>query len=236
MVVAADAAVMVAATAVPDTRLNGSSLVSCETAGVTEISTSHCARLLGSAAAVLLFGMGPLLGQTPVARRKILTPEQVQFQAQAAQWRQRRNTLRDQAQAALDAEVAREKTGDCPDATSTVGEEECLGAEIAKTKENYATFAGAIRAMLASPYPTMPGQQPVTGPTGTPPTASENVVEFDRLEAESKLYREHAVAAAHNQFKGGTEAPVFADEAEQKLLRLHFQEMAFVYGEELSNH
>jgi hypothetical protein len=90
--------------------------------------------------------------------------------------------------------------------------------------------------MLSLSYPTMPGALPTLGPTGTPPTAAESVAEFDRLEAESSQYRQHAVTAAYNQFKGGSEAPVFAQEAEQRLLRLHLQALAFVYGELLSNH
>ena len=107
--------------------------------------------------------------------------------------------------------------------------------EITKTQSNYTAFAGSIRAMLALAYPTMPGQQPVSGPTGTPPSASERVAEFDRLEAQSKRYREDAARAAYNQYKGGTEAPVFASEAEQRLLRLHLQELAFIYEAELAN-
>lgn len=132
--------------------------------------------------------------------------------------------------------MARGKVGDCPNADTTFGSEECLGKEIAKSQANYDAFARAIRAMLALPDPTMPGQQQLFWINGTPPTASENVAEFDRLEAESKRYREHAATAAYNQYKGGSLAPVSALEAEQRLLRLHLKEMAFIYGEELSNH
>lgn len=146
----------------------------------------------------------------------------------------RRNELRAAAQTALNAEMSREKTGDCPDATTTRAQEECLGAEMRKTEADYAAFAGAIRAMLGLSYST--STQPVSGPTGTPLTPEQRVAEFDRLEAESKAYREMAAKAAFDQYKGGTLAPVFSLEAAQKLLRLHLQEMAFLYGEELSNH
>lgn len=147
-----------------------------------------------------------------------------------------RNELRITAQKALDAEMAREKTGDCPDATTTRAQEECLSAEIRKTEANYSAFAEAIRAMLGLSYATKPGEQPISGPTGMPLTAEQRVAEFDRLEAASKAYRETAAKAAYGQFKGGTLAPVFSLEATLKLLRLHLQEMAFVYGNELSNH
>ncbi len=124
---------------------------------------------------------------------------------------------------------------DCPNADTTLAAEQCLAAEIAKTQSNYAAFAGSIRAILALAYPTMPGQQPVSGPSGTPPSAGDRVAEFDRLEAESKRYREDAGTAAYNQYKGGTAAPVFEAETEQRLLRLHLQEMAFIYEAELSD-
>jgi hypothetical protein len=149
---------------------------------------------------------------------------------------QRRNELRAAAQTALNAETTREKAGDCPDATTTRAQEECLDAEMRKTELNYAAFASAIRAMLALADPAIPGQPPVSGPTGIPLTAEQRLAEFDRLEAESKAYREAAAKVAFDQYKGGTLAPVFSLEAAQKLLRLHLQEMAFVYGNELSNH
>jgi hypothetical protein len=147
---------------------------------------------------------------------------------------QRRDELRTAAQTALNAEMAREKAGDCPDATTTRAQEECLGAEMRKTDASYAAFASAIRAMLGLSYST--STQPSSGPTGIPLTPEQRVAEFDRLEAESKAYREAAAKVAFDQYKGGTLAPVFSLEAAQKLLRLHLQEMAFVYGNELSNH
>jgi hypothetical protein len=152
-----------------------------------------------------------------------------------AQYLSQREELRAKAQAALAAEMNREKKGDCPDARTTVDIEQCLSEEIEKTQANYALFAGAIRAMLALVVPTTPGEAPYIGPTGMSPTATEDVTEFDQLEAESKQYREHAAGAAFNQYKGGTEAPVAQAMAEQRLLRLHFQEIAFIYEGLLSN-
>jgi hypothetical protein len=92
----------------------------------------------------------------------------------------------------------------CPDANTTRAEEECLSSDIQKTQSNYLAFTGAIRAMLALPYPAMPAEAPVSGPTGTPLTSGERVAEFDRLEAEAKAYREDAAKAAYDQYKSGT--------------------------------
>lgn len=170
------------------------------------------------------------------ARQKALTPEQVRYRTQIEEWRTARQELRAKANAALEAEMARERTGDCPNAVSTRAAEECLNAEIATTEKNYLAFTSALRAMLALPYPASSGQQPIAGPTGTPPTSAELTAQFDRIENESKKYRDLCVNAAYNQFKGGTEAPVFALEAQQRLLRLHLHELSFLYTDELSNH
>jgi hypothetical protein len=91
-----------------------------------------------------------------------------------------RNALRLAAQKAVNAEAAREKTGDCQDATTTRARQECLSAEMQKTQANYAAFAGAVRAILGLSYATKPGDQPVSGPTGTSLTAEQRMAEFDR--------------------------------------------------------
>jgi hypothetical protein len=174
--------------------------------------------------------------QQPIPPHKILTPEQQHFQSEIANWISQCSVLRDKAQAALDSEIAREKIGDCPNAASTRAAEECLTTEMEKTQANYTAFANSLRTMLGLAYPTMPGDQPASGPTGMPLTPTERVAEFDQLEAQSKHFRDDGVRAAYNQYKGGTLAPVFAAEAGQRLLRLHLQEFAFIYGEELSNH
>jgi hypothetical protein len=190
-------------------------------------------------ATLLLFFALLALAQTPSRPAingspppRVITPEQKQYQADVALWLTHRNELRTQAQNARNAEMAREKAGDCPNANTTRAQEECLAAEGRKTQANYAAFATAIRAMLALSYPTQAGE-PAALPE-TPPTG-ERAAEFDRLEAESKAYRDDAVKAARDQFTGGTLAPVFALEAAQKLLRLHLQEMGFIYGEELTD-
>lgn len=188
------------------------------------------------AKATILACTGLALAQTSARPPKVVTPEQRRYQTEVSQWLAHRSQLRAQAQNALNAEMAREKAGDCPDANTTRAQEECLASEIQKTRSNYSAFADAVRTMLALPYPTMVGEQPISGPTGKPLTSDERVTEFDKLEAESKAYRDDASKAAYDQYRGGTLAPVFALEAEQKLLRLHLKEIAFIYGEQLSSH
>jgi lysophospholipase L1-like esterase len=193
----------------------------------------HTSPALLLAAAIFLANAAPVSAQAQAPNHKVPTPEQKDFQAEMAQYLSQHEALSAKAQAALEAEMDREKKGDCPDARTTFAVEQCLSTEIEKTQANYAIFAGAIRAMLALSVPTMPGEPPSIGPTGASPTATEDANEFDQLEAESKQYRDHAAAAAYNQYRGGTEAPVA--EAQQRLLRLHFQEVAFIYESLLSN-
>ncbi len=144
--------------------------------------------------------------------------------------------LRRQAQAAYNREMAREKAGDCPNADTTRAEEECLTHEMSITQANYAAATAALRAMPGLEHPKMPGEQPASGPNGAPLTSQQRVEEFDKLEAASAGSRKLAAAAtARNEFKGGTPAPVFEAQAEQRLTRLHLQELVFVYDGEFSN-
>ena len=184
----------------------------------------------------IIAGTAVLFAENSAPHQKVLTPEQKEYQAEFAQWQAQRKELNIKAKSVLGDEMAREKAGDCPNASSTREELECLSTEMAKTQSNYETFAGAIRGMLAMSVPMMPGQKPASGPTGMERTATELVEEFDQLEAEAKKYRTEAGTVAFNQYKGGTLAPVFEGQATQRLVRLHMQEIAFIYGEKVSNH
>jgi hypothetical protein len=188
--------------------------------------------------ALALFSLSasPVALHSQTAPHKILTSQQRVYQAQIADWKLQHDTLRDKGRQALADEDARAKGPECPNTNSTRDEEVCLSAEIAKTQQNYVTFTGALRSLLALPYPTMPGEKFVPGLEGTPPTAAQSVANFDKLESESKLYRENAASIAFEQYQGGTLAPVFEMESILKLTRLHMQELAFVYGELLSTH
>ncbi len=117
------------------------------------------------------------------------------------------------------AEPTAAKTGQsCPNATSTREIEDCLNKELAKTQKNYSTFASALRGLLQR--------------EGNDSAVSE----FDKIESESKKYRQLCVEAASNRFKGGSIAPIVALQTQQKLLRFHLQELSVVYANELENH
>jgi hypothetical protein len=112
-------------------------------------------------------------------------------------------SLHAQRRVAFDPETSRDKARDCPDANSTRAREICLQSKLEKTQANYAAFSGAIRALLALPAPATPGQQPYSGP---------------------------AANGAFNQDKGSSLAPVVEGQAELRLLRLHMEELGFIYG------
>ena len=126
--------------------------------------------------------------------------------------------LRKQAVTALAAEITVQKASNCPNATSTREIEDCLNKELAKTQKNYSTFASALRGLLQR--------------EGNDSAVSE----FDKIESESKKYRQLCVEAASNRFKGGSIAPIVALQTQQKLLRFHLQELSVVYANELENH
>ncbi len=173
--------------------------------------------------------------QTAPAPKKLVTPAQTVYQQAWRDWFAKYGALRQTAEQALAAEQAREKTGDCANADTTIAAEQCLAREIATTQSNYARVTGALRAMLALPPPEMPCEPVMLGPTGTSPTPAERLAAFDALETASAAYRKLAAGVAFDEFKGGTLAPVFSLEAEQKLLRSHLSELAFLYDTEFSD-
>jgi len=129
---------------------------------------------------------------------------------------------------ALNAETLRGKIGDCKNPANTRAAEICLEKESETTKKNYSTFADAIRELLALRDPASV-QPAASGPTGTPLSAEELTREFDNLQSAWQQYRTLGSGAAYNQYKGGTEAPVFSAEADQELLRAHMRELSFIY-------
>ena len=101
----------------------------------------------------------------------------------------------------------------------------CLEKASKVTDANYATFTGAIREILALVDP----DSPESGPTGMPPMADESVQEFDALQSTWEQYRKIATDAAYDEYKGGTYAPVFDEEVDQKLIRAHMRELDYIY-------
>jgi hypothetical protein len=173
--------------------------------------------------------------QTTTKPHKVLTPEQQQFQAEIAQYRTEREAL--QTQASHDFQSALNGTDDlvCNDANGTRQTVACLEDALTSAGATYAAFTSDLRSILALAYPTMPGEKPAFGPTGFPQTSTDAVAEFEQLESQSKAYRKAATTAAWNRCKGGTEAPLCGLEAAVRLLRVHLEELKFIYGAELSS-
>ena len=165
--------------------------------------------------------------------KKVLTPEQQAYQQEIKQYRDESDRLRAVAIQAFDAEMAREKAGDCPDASTNYDWEMCLGREGKITDGNYKAYAGAIRSMLGLKYPPPPGstETPVTiGPAGVALTPEQLVAEFDNTEHLWASYRDAQCGAAFHQFDGGSGAPVAEAECEQRLTRAHMRDLDAVYN------
>jgi len=173
-------------------------------------------------------------GQSPAKPKKVLTPEQKVYQQQWKEYMVKHQSLQAQAKEVFDAEMAREKAGDCPEAKTTYDFNICYGKQAAITEENLKSFEGIIRELMA-PQPQMPGQ-PVNemhGPAGPSPTPEQVTEEFDRVEQDWRQYRETARTAAFHQFDGGTGGPSFQMECELRLTRGHMRELDMIYGSDL---
>jgi uncharacterized protein YecT (DUF1311 family) len=171
---------------------------------------------------------GQLTGQNTTRPKKVLTPEQQEFQRKVASYMVQRKALQEQAAKAFGAEAGREKAGDCKSASTTLDIETCLGKETEITETNYSAFSGAIRELLSLSYPEFP-QPAASVPTEAAPNAEDLVKEFDALQNAWQQYRKIGTSAAYNQFKGGTLAPVSSAMISQELVRSHMRELSSVY-------
>jgi uncharacterized protein YecT (DUF1311 family) len=182
-------------------------------------------------AAVLLSALiipGQLVGQNTARPKKVLTPEQQEFQRKVASYMVQRKALQERAAKAFDAETAREKTGDCKNASTTRDIETCLGKETEITETNYSAFTGAIRELLSLSYPEF-SEPAASVPTEAPANTEDLVKEFDALQTAWQQYRKIGTSAAYNQYKGGTFAPVASATMNQKLVRSHMRELSSIY-------
>ena len=182
----------------------------------------------------LLFGQQGSDQQTPPKPQKVLTPEQKTYQQQWKEYTAKRQSLQAQAMGVFNAEMAREKAGDCPDANTTYDFNICYGKQTATTEQNLMSYEGIIRELMAS-GPRMPGE-PTTemhGPGGPSLTPEQFAEEFDRVEQDWRQYSKTASTAAFHQFDGGTGGPSFEMECELRLTRGHMRELDMIYGSDL---
>jgi uncharacterized protein YecT (DUF1311 family) len=136
-------------------------------------------------------------------------------------------SFKEQARTALAKELARQKAGQCPDATTTLSINVCLKKDVEVTNSNYKAYLGAVRSMLAV---RPPGEdQPANGPTGRPLTTIERVSEFDRVEVAWQAYHQVQCSAAYDVYKGGTVAPSVALSCDLRLMRSHMNDLSTIY-------
>ena len=142
----------------------------------------------------------------------------------------KRDRLRAQAKQAFDAELAREKAGDCPHASNTGEFNVCYGQEAGITDQNLKTYEGAIRDLLGLHSPNLTDQPPMPGPAGPQLTPEQDAAEFDHVEQLWHAYLDAAATAAFDQFGGGTGGPSFQMETHLRLVCSHLSELDNLYG------
>jgi uncharacterized protein YecT (DUF1311 family) len=179
----------------------------------------------------LVGATGMLLAQQESTRpKKVLTPEQQAYQQQWKEVFGELKELRAEAKQAFDAEMAREKAGDCRDVEGNQPYIICLGQEAGTTDDNYKTYTKAVRAALDLNWPSQPGQESsVGGPAGPALTQAEEVDEFDKMETAWKSYWDIACQAARDHFDGGTGAPAADLECHQRMARERMRDLDDIY-------
>jgi uncharacterized protein YecT (DUF1311 family) len=169
------------------------------------------------------------VAQQPATKpKKVLTPEQQEYQTRMREVWVQSDALRTKAKAAFDNEMAREKAGDCPNAMSTYDINVCYSNAAWIADNNLKDFDDALRAILGLHEPKMPGQLPLGG-TLAGPTPEQRVAEFDKVEAQWSAYADTACTAASNQYYGGTIAPYMHISCHIRLVRNHLRELNFIY-------
>lgn len=180
----------------------------------------------------LCCGLASLIGfsqQTPLAVPNVLTPKQKAFRQQRRDVDTKRESLRTQAKQVFEAEIARQKAGDCPDAKTTYEINICYSKEVGITDQNLKSYELAIRSLLGLKDPDITGQPPMRGPAGPRLTPEESVSEFDRMEQLWQSYLEAAATAAFHRFGGGTGGPGFQMSTHIQLVRGHLTELNNIY-------
>ncbi len=182
---------------------------------------------------------------TPVSRpqagpprpKKVLTPEQVAYQAAMKTYEADRAKLRTAAQDAFVAEGAREKAVVCADANTTYDNNICLAHEVEITEGNLKKFSRALRAMLALPEPQMPGMDyPMMGPSGPEATPATSSAAFDVSERAAEAYARAECGAVDVQWRGGTIVNAVVLECELRQSRNRLHELDTAYSEVLHPH
>jgi hypothetical protein len=146
--------------------------------------------------------------ESTVRPKKVFTPEQKAYQQQMKEYLAKLQSLEAQAKQVFDAEMAREKAGDCPDADGTLGLKDCLSKETAITDQNLKSYEELIRGQII-PEPKVPGAPAASpwGPIGPNLSDEELLAEFDRMEQSWRIYRDAACTATLHRFRGAELGP-----------------------------
>lgn len=185
------------------------------------LATAFCVSFVLS-----VFLTGPKLAGQPIAKPNAI-------QQRALDKAAKRRSLQAQAKLILNAEMAREKAGDCLEAQTTSDFDTCYGKQLSMTDQDLKSYEGIIRELLdPSQTPGQPAAETagVAGPVLTP---AQFVAEFDRVEQRWRQYRQTACTAAFHEFDGGTGGASFQMECQLKLTRDHLRELEMIYGEDL---
>jgi len=163
--------------------------------------------------------------------RKTLSNERQEYQRQWRTYMAERPDLQAHAKKIFDAEMAREKAGDCPNAVTTYDIDVCLGKEVSITDQNLKQYEAIVRELIAS-APEEPGG-PGGGPSGPALTSAQSAAEFDDVEQAWYRYRTLACKAARDQLGGGSAAPSSEIQCDIDLDRSHMRELDSIYWLEL---
>ena len=181
---------------------------------------------------LLLSILASSLGGQEVTTRpkKVLSPEQQAFQAKLPSYYATLDKLRSTAKQALDAELAREKAGDCLNAQSTYEFNVCFGDALAATEKNFKTYEGALRDLAELQFPTMEGDSRNAAGAGGPVEETEqSVASFKHMEDLWQAYLDAAARIAFGNFGGGTGGPSFELQTRIRLIRGHMRELDTLY-------
>jgi len=167
--------------------------------------------------------------------KKVLTPEQIALQQRMKVRNAELDRHRTAATTAYAAEMAREKAGDCPNASNTRDINQCLDREVGITEANYKAYTSALRAMLAPPSADEPSPQE-SGPTGQYATFATNAAAFDAAEAAWHTYAAAECNAIDTLWRGGTIVNSMVLGCSQRMTRARLHELDNAYDFSLHPH
>ena len=159
--------------------------------------------------------MGRAVGLVCFAAALLPGPLRSQSAASSAQEPSTYLTYRKAAKAAILAESAREKAGDCHDAQNRMQMDECLDLETHRTDENYRAYVAALGSLLRLDPPA----------TGKPDVAAE----FDHAEELWRSYRKAQCTALYDQYADGTIRVAVYGGCMQTLTRSHMHALDQIY-------